>query len=154
MTLDGDLADIFGGAGASALVHDPGNYGHIHAPSLDHAVAAAILRNGHLANATLAAPDLLERHITGGKLRGLLDLRDNTLPDIALQVGELAEAGVEFSIGAIVFFALHEVRERRELELALRHRNGRRNPSQRGAGWIQEGRATQRIDERARVTGS
>ena len=36
-----------------------------------------------------------ERHITGGTLRGLLDLRDQTLPNIAAEVGALAAGTAE-----------------------------------------------------------
>ena len=46
------------------LVKDAANFGHIHAPSLDHAVAAAILRNGYLANATPQNPETLAINLT------------------------------------------------------------------------------------------
>lgn len=67
--LDGDLAEIFETPGAPPLVNDSSNFGHIHAPSLDHAVAAAILRNGHLANATPGTPDLLAVDLTSERVR-------------------------------------------------------------------------------------
>ena len=38
------------------LMHDSGNGGYIHAPSLTHARTAAVLRSGYLANATSANP--------------------------------------------------------------------------------------------------
>src|SRR5690606_6262795 len=55
-TREGDLGERFAG---SQLQKDSTNLGHIHAPSLDHAVTAAILRNGHVANRTPSEPDLL-----------------------------------------------------------------------------------------------
>ena len=51
------------------LVRDSSNFGHIHAPSLDQAVTAAILRNGHLANATPEAPDLLAVDLSSERVR-------------------------------------------------------------------------------------
>lgn len=66
---DPKLAEIFHRAGEPPLVRDSTNFGHIHAPSLDHAVTAAILRNGHLANATPAAPDLLAVDLTSERVR-------------------------------------------------------------------------------------
>ena len=67
--LDGELASIFETPGAPPLVSDSSNFGHIHAPSLDHAVTAAILRNGHLANATPEEPDLLAVDLTSERVR-------------------------------------------------------------------------------------
>ncbi len=67
--LDDELAAIFDRPDDPPLMRDPANYGHIHAPSLDHAVTAAILRNGHLANATPQAPDLLAVDISSERVR-------------------------------------------------------------------------------------
>jgi hypothetical protein len=67
--LDDDLAEIFNEDDAPPLMHDPASYGHIHAPSLDQAVTAAILRNGHLANATPQAPDLLAVDLSSERVR-------------------------------------------------------------------------------------
>ena len=67
--LDEDLSAIFEGKGEPPLVRDSSNFGHIHAPSLDHAVTAAILRNGHLANATPEAPDLLAIDLSSERVR-------------------------------------------------------------------------------------
>ena len=49
-----ELAAIFNRPGEPPLMRDSTNFGYIHAPSLDHAVTAAMLRNGYLANATPA----------------------------------------------------------------------------------------------------
>ena len=67
--LEGDLADVFQKAGDAPLLRDPTNRGHIHAPSLDHAVTAAILRNGYLANATPANPETLSVNLTSERVR-------------------------------------------------------------------------------------
>lgn len=67
--LDSELEGIFGNNDLPDLVSDSSNYGHIHAPSLDHAVTAAILRNGHLANATPEAPDLLAVDLSSERVR-------------------------------------------------------------------------------------
>jgi len=45
--LQGELAQIFQKSGEPPLVTDSTNYGFIHAPSLNHGVTAALLRNAH-----------------------------------------------------------------------------------------------------------
>lgn len=67
--LDDELAAIFAPQDQPELMHDSANYGHIHAPSLDQAVTAAILRNGHLANATPDEPDLLAVDLSSERVR-------------------------------------------------------------------------------------
>jgi len=67
--LDTDLANIFQRPGDLEIVTDDSNHGHIHAPSLDQAVAAAILRNGHLVNATLDEPELLAVDLSSRRVR-------------------------------------------------------------------------------------
>ena len=69
---DDDLTTIFDKPDEPALVRDSANYGHIHAPSLDQAVTAAILRNGHLANATPEAPALLAIDLSSERVRWAL----------------------------------------------------------------------------------
>lgn len=66
--LDPELAEIFNN-GSAPLMRDPASLGHVHAPSLDHAVTAAILRNGHFASATPDAPDLLAIDLTSERVR-------------------------------------------------------------------------------------
>jgi hypothetical protein len=67
--LDVEQQEIFVTEDEPPLMRDPANFGHIHAPSLDQAVTAAILRNGHLANATPAAPDLLAVDLSSERVR-------------------------------------------------------------------------------------
>ncbi len=69
VTLDDQLAAVFQKDGDTQLLKDPTNRGHIHAPSLDHAVTAAILRNGYLANATPANPETLAVNLTSERVR-------------------------------------------------------------------------------------
>ncbi len=67
--LDRELRGLFQRGRDAPLMRDSSNRGHIHAPSLDHAVTAAILRNGHVANATPSAPDLLAVDLSSERVR-------------------------------------------------------------------------------------
>ncbi|MEM6651256.1 MAG: hypothetical protein AAF582_01560 [Pseudomonadota bacterium] len=67
--LDPPLAEKLGVDPNNPLLRDPENFGHIHAPSLDQAVTAAILRNGHLANRTPDQPDLLAVDLSSAQAR-------------------------------------------------------------------------------------
>ena len=51
------------------LVRDSTNEGYIHAPSVNHAVTAAVLRNGYIANATPEQPDLLKVNLASERVR-------------------------------------------------------------------------------------
>jgi hypothetical protein len=51
------------------LFRDAGNGGYVHAPSLNHATAAALLRNGYLTNASPADPDALAVNISSGRVQ-------------------------------------------------------------------------------------
>lgn len=67
--LDDELAPIFDSADLPDLMRDSSNFGRIHAPSLDQAVTAAILRNGYMANATPEEPDLLALDLSSERVR-------------------------------------------------------------------------------------
>lgn len=56
------------------LVRDNKNEGYIHAPSVNHAVTAAILRNGYIANATPAHPELLKVNLASERVRLALSM--------------------------------------------------------------------------------
>ena len=58
--------------GAPPLVHDSTNGGYIHAPSLNQAVAAAVLRNGYLANATPASPGAFAVNLSSRRVRAAI----------------------------------------------------------------------------------
>lgn len=55
----------------------------------------SVVRRNPATGATIGPAEPFERHITGGALRGLLDLRDVTLPNIAAEVGALAASTAE-----------------------------------------------------------
>src|SRR5262249_21330714 len=67
-----DLAKIF--ADTTPLVNDPTNGGYIHAPSLQHAKTAAVLRSGYLANATQANPQTMNVNLSSDRVRLALSL--------------------------------------------------------------------------------
>jgi len=63
------LRDGFDRPAEAPLMRDAFNGGFIHAPSLDHAATAAILRSGHLANATPDEPDIMAINISSERMR-------------------------------------------------------------------------------------
>lgn len=67
--LDPELAAIFDAPDAEPMQKSTANFGHIHAPSLDQAVTAAILRNGHLAHRTPSHPELLAIDLSSERVR-------------------------------------------------------------------------------------
>jgi hypothetical protein len=69
VTLPEDLDEIFNQKDDPPLVRDNQNFGYVHAPSLNHAVTAAVLRNGYMHNATPAQPDLLSVNLSSGRVR-------------------------------------------------------------------------------------
>jgi hypothetical protein len=71
VTLDDDLERVF--AGGPPLTTDSANGGYIHAPSLNHATTAAVLRNGYLANATPAQPETFAVNLSSDRVRVALD---------------------------------------------------------------------------------
>lgn len=74
--LPAELAEIFDRPGQAPLGIDARNFGYIHAPSLDHAVTAAVLRNGYLANATPADPDALSVNLSSERVRRAMEVID------------------------------------------------------------------------------
>lgn len=62
-----DLAKIF--ADTTPLMRDPANGGYIHAPSLQQAKTAAVLRSGHLANATQTNPQTMNVNLSSDRVR-------------------------------------------------------------------------------------
>ena len=69
VSLPDDLRAIFDTPGQPALQRDPANGGHVLAPSLNHAVTAAILRNGYLNNASPAQPTLFAVDLSSARVR-------------------------------------------------------------------------------------
>ncbi len=78
--LEGELDEIFnkqqppGRVPLPPIVRDNQNQGYIHAPSVNHAVTAAVLRNGYVANATPAQPDLLKVNLSSERVRRALGI--------------------------------------------------------------------------------
>ena len=56
------------------VVRDTANQGYIHAPSVNHAATAAVLRNGYAANATPEQPDLLKVNLSSERVRRALKI--------------------------------------------------------------------------------
>ena len=54
-----------------------------------------VVRRNPETGAQIGPTEPFERHITGGALRGLLDLRDQTLPNIAAEIGAMAAGTAE-----------------------------------------------------------
>ncbi|NNB98427.1 hypothetical protein HI113_31480 [Corallococcus exiguus] len=74
--LEPDLAAIFQRPGDAPLLRDSTNHGFIHAPSQNQAVAAAVLRNGDLSNATATNRQALAVNLTSERVRTALTLLD------------------------------------------------------------------------------
>lgn len=74
VTLAPDQAKIFQRPDDSPLTKDSTNQGYIHAPSLNHAVTAAVLRNGYLSNATPTQPGLLAVNLSSDRVRKALEV--------------------------------------------------------------------------------
>jgi hypothetical protein len=75
LTLPQHLHQIFDNKpGLAPLMRDSTNGGFIHAPSLNHAVTAAVLRNGYRANATPAQPNLMTVNLSSERVRHSLGL--------------------------------------------------------------------------------
>jgi hypothetical protein len=104
---DPAIAADFDEPKAPPLMHDTANEGYIHAPSLNHAVAAAVLRNGYIANATNANPNTMAVNISSERVRSALGILEG------LRGGQ--------SLGALLGYqferALHDGHEDFGLEL-------------------------------------
>jgi hypothetical protein len=74
VTLTGPLATVF--AGAKPLLHDPENKGFAHTPSLGHARTAAVLRAGHVANATPGNDGTFAVNLSAARTRVALSILD------------------------------------------------------------------------------
>jgi hypothetical protein len=68
-SLTADQVKDFQRPGDSPLEYDSQNAGYIHAPSLSHAAAAAILKNAYRVNATPANPDAMAVNLSSDRVR-------------------------------------------------------------------------------------
>src|SRR5207245_41727 len=71
---DPDLHADFQDPGEPPLMQDASNEGYIHAPSLNHAVAAAVLRNGFISDATPQNRQTLAVNLTSERVRVALGM--------------------------------------------------------------------------------
>ena len=69
VSLDPDNAAVFQRATDAPLKYDPANSGFIHAPSLNHAASAAILKNAYKVNASPANPDAMAVNLSSDRVR-------------------------------------------------------------------------------------
>ena len=67
--LDAETQAVFQRASDAPLGHDTGNAGYIHAPSLNHAATAAILKNAYRVHASAANPDAMAVNLTSNRVR-------------------------------------------------------------------------------------
>ena len=72
VSLPAPLRDAFDVTGP--ILNDPLNQGYLHAPSLNQAVTAAVLRNGYLSNATPDDPGALAVNLTSRRVREAMSL--------------------------------------------------------------------------------
>ncbi len=70
--LPASLSAIFERDGDAPLTTDSINQGYIHAPSLNHAVTAAILRNGYISNAQPETPEAFKINLSSERVRRAL----------------------------------------------------------------------------------
>ncbi len=68
------------------LYRDPGNGGYVHAPSLNHATAAAILRNGYLSYSSPAEKELLSVNLSSERVRRAMYLIEGVRNGQTLEV--------------------------------------------------------------------
>ena len=81
--------------GRDDLYADATNGGFVHAPSLNHATAAALLRNGYLTHATPADPNALAVNLSSGRVERAKSLLDGIRNGQSLEV----LLGVQFERG-------------------------------------------------------
>lgn len=72
--LDDDLHSVFNRQDELPVSTDATNQGFVHAPSLDQATTAAILRNGHMAHRSNQQPDALAVNLSSARVRDALGL--------------------------------------------------------------------------------
>jgi hypothetical protein len=71
-----ELDSAFNSKQEAPLMIDSTNAGYVHAPSVNHALAAAVLRNGYISNATPQSPNALAVHLSSARVRRALGVID------------------------------------------------------------------------------
>ncbi len=138
------LQAIFNKRGQAPLGADRQNFGYIHAPSLDHAVTAAVLRNGYRANATPANPDTLAINLSSERVRlamGIIEGMRNG-QSLAALLGYQLERALHDNDGLFLDSIIFELR--REFPLAANRFSNTRAP---------EGTSIQSVEARNVVDG-
>jgi hypothetical protein len=74
VNLEPELAKVFQRPKDAPLQHDLTNAGYIHAPSLNHATAAAILKNAYKVNASPQNPDAMAVNLSSDRVRRALSV--------------------------------------------------------------------------------
>jgi hypothetical protein len=108
VTLSGRLAEVFTPPGSTPLLRDPANAGHIHTPSLNHAVTAALLRAGYLANASPGNSGTLAVNLSSQRVRVALSVIDGIRSGqpLGALLGYLFERGLhdQHQVAEVDFF--------------------------------------------------
>jgi hypothetical protein len=73
-TLTDELQDIFDPDGSKQPMIDSANAGHVHAPSINHALTAAILRNAYISRASADSAEPYKVNLTSERVRLALDI--------------------------------------------------------------------------------
>jgi hypothetical protein len=78
------------------IVEDPLNGGYVHAPSLTHAVTAAVLRNAYLSHAEPARAEVMQMNLSSGRVRTALGYLDGVRSgqELAALLGYQLERGL------------------------------------------------------------
>jgi hypothetical protein len=101
--LPDDLATVFHPEADPPLLRDSTNGGFVHAPSLNHAVTAAVLRNGYLTHASSGDRDALAVNLSSDRVRLALDVLEGIRQGQSLGalLGYRLERGLHDRHGAI-----------------------------------------------------
>ncbi len=91
-----ELAPVVRGAVDGPVVEDPLNGGYVHAPSLTHAVTAAVLRNAYLSHAEPARAEVMQVNLSSGRVRTALGYLDGVRSgqELAALLGYQLERGL------------------------------------------------------------
>lgn len=110
---DPQLEEAFGDKNRPPLMRDRSNGGFVHAPSLDHAATAAVLRSGFMANSTPAHPDTMAVNLSSERVRLALSVLEGVRGGQSLSalLGYRLERGLHDRHGmAEVDSFIHELR--------------------------------------------
>ena len=124
---DPQLARAF--AGPSPIMVDSANEGYVHAPSLNHAVTAAVLRNGYISNVTPQNPGALNINLSSSRVRDALSVIEGIRSgqSLASLLGYRFERGLHDDHEQAEVDK-HILRLRREFPLRTDHLNSTKPP--------------------------